>query len=357
MVRAELDDLTYSKNQKPALYAPSWVDRVHAWVRQLPGPSGLYYLGLGLFLFLIQMLVLWIEGGPLADNLPMQGYIAAVIAFFFALWNYLDSKAGAALSIMRPILNVKERVYKKVEYQVTTLPSRWVLGANVIGIAVPLVTEAIGGGPYQLEALARFPVSAALFRFLYLICWLIFGGFLCHTIHQLRYINRIYTKYTQVDLFQMMPLYAFARLTAVTAVSITVVPYGFLAVNRVGFLSDPIIFTTILIIQVLAVMTFVWPQLGIHRLQVAEKEHLLNEVNQRFAAVTKELHHQIDEGQLEGAGDLNSSLENLEIERNRLKEIPTWPWQPETARWLVTALVLPLGLWLLQIFLQRLLKS
>jgi hypothetical protein len=38
-----------------------------------------------------------------------------------------------------------------------------------------------------------------------------------------------------------------------------------------------------------------------------------------------------------------------------LERIPTWPWRPETLRLLITALVLPLGLWLAQFILQRLL--
>ena len=48
-------------------------------------------------------------------------------------------------------------------------------------------------------------------------------------------------------------------------------------------------------------------------------------------------------------------MTNLEIEQKALRRISTWPWQPETVRWLVTALVLPLGLWLVQYFLQRVL--
>ena len=31
----------------------------------------------------------------------------------------------------------------------------------------------------------------------------------------------------------------------------------------------------------------------------------------------------------------------------------TWPWPPETVRLLITALALPLGLWLIQFLVQR----
>ncbi|MEE8357347.1 MAG: hypothetical protein V3R33_08580 [Anaerolineales bacterium] len=43
----------------------------------------------------------------------------------------------------------------------------------------------------------------------------------------------------------------------------------------------------------------------------------------------------------------------LEKEIDAIKAISTWPWQPETLRWLFTALVLPLLMWLAQYFLGR----
>jgi hypothetical protein len=63
----------------------------------------------------------------------------------------------------------------------------------------------------------------------------------------------------------------------------------------------------------------------------------------------------VDAGELDQMNDLRVTMTNLEMELNTLKGIHTWPWQPETVRWLITALVLPLGLWLIQSVLQRVL--
>ena len=68
-----------------------------------------------------------------------------------------------------------------------------------------------------------------------------------------------------------------------------------------------------------------------------------------------ELLRRMDEGRLEGMGDLSEAIASLETEQNVLKGIPTWPWQPETVRSLITALLLPLGLWVAQYVLQRIL--
>ena len=80
---------------------------------------------------------------------------------------------------------------------------------------------------------------------------------------------------------------------------------------------------------------------------------MLDEANQRFEAAIVELHRRVDEGQLEGMLDLNQAISALEVEQKTLERIPTWPWQPDTARWLITALLLPMVLWVIQFVLQR----
>jgi allophanate hydrolase subunit 1 len=100
-------------------------------------------------------------------------------------------------------------------------------------------------------------------------------------------------------------------------------------------------------------VTFLWPQLGIHNLQVTEKERLLEEANMRLESLVSQLHQQVDDRDLEGVMNLNMAMASLQIELNTLRITPTWPWEPEVIRILITALALPLGLWLIQIILER----
>jgi len=110
MAKVAPDDKANSQREsKPQPYAPSWADRFTAWVGRLPGPSWLYYLGLGLVLLLVQAIVLWIEGTfPIGTFLPVQGFLAGVIAFWLVLFHYLDERAGAALTTLRPALKASE---------------------------------------------------------------------------------------------------------------------------------------------------------------------------------------------------------------------------------------------------------
>lgn len=348
---------------KPLPYTPSWIDRLTAWVARLPGPSWTYYLGIGLAVFLLQTAVLWGEGALPINNTVhrVHGFMAGATALFLILLHYLDERAGAALETLRPALKTTDETYHELHFQLTTLPARWTLLASLAALAFNVLIETLGEH-YHLDELNAFPISGHLLRFFYWLIWWLFGAFLYHTVHQLRLINRIYTQHTRVNLFRMQPLYALSNLAAITAGSLNVMPYGFLFVTTdtetiAEVLKEPIILSFYIFLTLLAFVTFIWPQLGIHRLQVAEKERLLYEANQRFAAIILELHQRIDSENLEGMGDLDSAMSALVMERNTVKSIPTWPWEPEVVRLLITALAIPLGLWIVQFILQRMLAS
>jgi hypothetical protein len=55
------------------------------------------------------------------------------------------------------------------------------------------------------------------------------------------------------------------------------------------------------------------------------------------------------------ADALNKTLASLVVERELLAKIPTWPWQPGALTGFLTALLLPIILWLIQRILERML--
>jgi len=340
---------------KPQPYAPSWIDRFNDWVAQRPGPPWLVYLGIGLLLLVVQAAALWMEGAYSIGTLPpLSLFFAAVMPFFLAQFHLLDDTADAALMTLRPILEVSEEEYGELCYRLTMLAARPTLLAGLAMLITSILLDIFWANPVDPDAMATSPISTALVYLVYKIVWWTFGALAYHAVHQLRWINRILTVHTRINLFQMGPLYAFSKLTALTAVGLAIPTYGYF-VGGSGALLDPIVLVQFLLILALAIVVFVWPLLGIHRLLAREKERLLDEANLRLEAAIVELHRQMDNGKLEGMTDLNMAMANLEMERNALKRISAWPWEPETVRWLVTALVLPLGLWIIQFVLQRIL--
>lgn len=337
------------------LYSPSWLDRLTGWVSQRPGSPWFYYVVLGLTLFFILLILIWIEGGsPVQSTLILHGYHTGAIAFFLVLFHYLDKQADSALTALRPALTVDEEEYRDIQYRITTLPAVPPVVASLAALGIVYLSEAVMGASPP-EGLEIIPLSAGFHRFVYLLAWWFFGAFVYHTIHQLRLINLIYTRHTRVNLFQIKPLYAFSNLSALTSVCLAAIPHGWVLVNPVTeeLYAEPVTITILLGITLLAVAVFIFPQLGIHRLHAAEKQCLIGEGNQRLISTISELHHRLDSGALKEIGDLNTAMSSLVTELDTIKKIPTWPWEPETVRVLITALALPLGLWLVQFLLQR----
>ena len=53
--------------------------------------------------------------------------------------------------------------------------------------------------------------------------------------------------------------------------------------------------------------------------------------------------------------NLNKAMASLEIEYTAIKRISTWPWNPETPRLVLAALLFPVVVWLTQWVLQHVL--
>ena len=221
-------------------YSTSWVDRFTDWIERLPGPYWTYYLGLGILLFILQVGVLWIEGVFPSGKIDIAHvFLAAAPPYMLALIHYFDQRAHTALTKMRQVMKTNDEEYIALEYKLTTLPALPAILAGLVGISCIFLLEAISGGPYRLEALDAFPISAILFRILYFILWGVFGTIVYHTFHQLNLIGRIYTQYTRINLFRLKTLYAFSNLTALTAVGLALLPIGFLIANPWATWSDP----------------------------------------------------------------------------------------------------------------------
>jgi len=67
-----------------------------------------------------------------------------------------------------------------------------------------------------------------------------------------------------------------------------------------------------------------------------------------------EIHRAADERDVSRADGLNKLLGSLIAEREMVARLPTWPWQPGTVGAFVTAIFVPIGLFLITRALERL---
>jgi hypothetical protein len=330
-------------------YPASWVDGLTHAIDRLPVPAWACYLlflaGVGLFINGVN----WIAGHyPPGTFHPTESGYAVYGVYMLALVHYLNGVAGSKIESFRPALDLDAVEYERLRYELTTLPARPGALTGLAGFAIVAVLYAVdppGAGIDTLHAavlVGRFVVEGFTISLLAVLIY--------HTIHQLRLVSRIYALASRIDLFEPAPLYAFSNLTARTGI-------GLVLLIAYGFLIDPSINVEAVVLTgpllVVAASAFVLPLRGMHQRLVVEKEGLQLQADRRFKATLADLHRSVDERDLSVADGLNKTLTSLQLEREALARIPTWPWQAATLRAFLSALLVPIVIWLIIRALER----
>ena len=361
-------------------YYPSWVDRFTAFVDRLPGPPWAFYLGLGLTLLVVSVAAQWTAGTYSFEVVSRSHLIGAFLTpYALGMMHYLDRVAVTAIKSFRPALRGGEAVFQRLAYIFTTLPPRLAFSAGLLitlgGLALALgaayflpVSSSLSpveGGRDALSTLNRgfvalfavgpSPAAYGVTAALLVLNWWTGGALVLHTVRRLFLVARIYRRHTNVDLFRQAPLYALSRLTALTTIGSVLVVYGIATVP--SYMATPFGGVTVALIVILAFASFTLPLVGIHRALAGEKDRLLEDISDRLRSAGDELHLRIDRKAYKGMDDLHKAMAGLEIERNMIGAMPTWPWQPDTLRTLLIALLLPVAVWVVQALLQRVLGS
>jgi hypothetical protein len=190
-----------------------------------------------------------------------------------------------------------------------------------------------------LEGLLSFSTASAIYY---------------HSLRQLRLVNRTVRMVKKVNLFQIDPVYAFSRVTSRTGISWMIMLSLTLLTFPVQLTNVPVL--AILVLQVLlALAAFVLPLRFVNQYLVSEKRSLLAELNQRVERTLERLHRHLDENEMGEVAELNEAITALNAERDILTSIPTWPWRAGTLTGFLSALILPIILFLLQLVLEKLL--
>jgi hypothetical protein len=342
-------------------YPPSWVDRFTDWVQRLPGPAWLFYLGVGLALTAIRAVAAWSDGSyAVGTFFPIHVLSGMSVVYWFFVLHYLDDRAGTALSDFRPVLAVgpeetRDAGYERLRYQLTTMPARPVLIWSLVGLVFGVVNQPLLFTENQILSLKMYTSPAATVVDIGSagLAWMMNAVFAYHTIRQLRLVSRIYTQHTKVNIFESGPLYALSRVTAITTVALLFITYLYGAIFsnwQFQTASDITVSSSFILV---ALATFVWPLWGAHRLLQQEKARWKGEVARRMEAVAHELHRRLDTQDLQGMDALKDGLDGLVVERSVLDKVSTWPWEPEAMRVVVTAVLLPVGLWVITRVLER----
>ncbi|HET9494689.1 MAG TPA: hypothetical protein VFR15_10700 [Chloroflexia bacterium] len=346
-------ELTTIDARRP--YAPSWLSRLMDWVERLPLPAWGFYTSLLVVLYALYTVVKWLDGIYPAGTFSLfHLVIVGLIVYAMAGSHYLSRFAGRVLDTFRPLLR-DGGDYPRLRYQLTRSSWRASLLASLAGVAWAAFGLLFATPREYWTGREMFlpGYSAVLDTIFYLMLWGVVGAVLHQTVHQLRMVSHIYAEHTRFDLFRRGPLYEFSRLTARGGVLNMAGAYVWFAADPAGLPLNVPSIVVVLVFSGVALVAFVQPLRGLHDLLLREKQERLDQNGRQLDAITARLHEGVGKGDLDDMPKLESAISSLVAERGVLEKIRTWPWEPETARWVLTAVLLPLVLWFVQRLLER----
>lgn len=332
-------------------FPPSWVDRFTDWLEGLPGPAWTAYVGFYLFLVLQSHLVNWAYERVPWFVFEQQQFVyqlfSAEVLFFLG---YLNRDAARALEDFKPLTNISEAELDQIKYRLSHQPARPVLVLSLLGLVLGVLSF------YSAE---QFLGADVTFNFYFLFSALSFIlptalalVFCYRIIIQLQTVSRLYATATELDLFNLEPVYALSSHTAKTGLIFLFLIYSNLLLSP-GSIMVPTSLVLTIAISILSFAGFVLPLRGINHRLVAEKKKLLCRVNTRIRRVFDRLERIFDEGELSEMPEMEKTILNLQHQKAYIEKIPTWPWQPTTMRGFISAMLLPIVIWVVQQVLER----
>ena len=103
-------------------YPPSWIDRLIHWIDRLPIPAWLFYVLCMLMYILVISTTLWIDGSvPFGKVGSIPGIFPPSLFAFLALYHYLTRIGARSLLAFRPLLNVSETEFTRINYEFATI--------------------------------------------------------------------------------------------------------------------------------------------------------------------------------------------------------------------------------------------
>ena len=328
-------------------YPPGWLDDLFAWIHTRPWPAWMTYAVLTVVSILVSNSQDWLSGQPLGSFTATQTAWGVLTIGFLAAVDHVNRVAGDAFDTFRAALSPGRIDEDRVRYELTTESRR--ASFVLLVVSFPLTIAYYVSDPAASQVAGLSPaalVGRTIFESLFTAIAL---TIIVHGVRQLRLVSRLHDLADRIDPFHPEPLHAFSRLTSQTGMALVLLIALGVALNPDALRSEGSVLLWIPWVvgfPVAAVVIFVMPLLGMHRRLVAVKADLQGVAEDRLKAVLAAIHEDVDALDLRRADGLQKILGSVLQEREILAKLPTWPWSAGTLRGFVTAILLPLALFL-----------
>ena len=326
---------------------PGAVSRFLAWTDNLPGHGWWVFPALGVLLFAYAHAIVWATGrvpfGVIQPTISVGVAYGPFLLAVLAASNYVSKRSLVAFW---PATGWPEADRPGWETAFVNTPGPW--GWVSLAIGVPLAIASFLSAPTSSLGVGadRLILFVAYLPALVLGYAMAPAAFI-HTVRQLRLVVRIHGEATRIDPFDRGPVYAFSRLTVVAGLGYVLVGYYSLTVNGAFSAGNLLAVAALGASIIVGIVTFVVPLWGIHERLVDEKEVLARGVEERVSRIGTEMYRRVDAGEFDGSKVMSDALAGMTTLRDRIEHLPTWPWPPQLLRGFVSALVLPLVIYVL----------
>ena len=325
---------------------PGLLSRVLGWADHLPGHGWWIYPLLYVLLIAWSHAVVWATGQvPIGEIQPLLVVGLIYSPFILGATAWINRSSGRALASFWPATGWPENEREAWRQRFVGSPARWDLVLIAIGIVVTVAA-------FLSAPVTSLPTSDRTILF---VAYVLPAGLgyvaallaIVHSAYQLRLVEQIHRQATAIDPFDRVSLYAFSSLTAQTGLTYVLIAYYSLTVNgafQAGNIAGVVMLGAVFLI---GVACFVLPLWGIHDRLVREKELLIRDVEVRVSRLGEEMYRRIDAGQFDATKVVSDALAGLTDLRKRIADIPTWPWRPQVLSGFLSALLLPVAIFLI----------
>jgi len=318
-------------------YKPSFIHKIYNWIDRLPGPYWLFSVGILIVTGLLNLIVAWkakvLPFGEINWYYVTTGFF---ISFFIFSNDFIHRVAKNSVSEFVTTLEADESKKHLILFEFTHLPARTSRVIFILGVVIGLF-QGIYLFPTAPEMNPAFPeLEVTMYSLSFGFAFI----FLFAVLRAASLIGRLFEEKVIIDIFEQTSLYAISRYAA-WLVIVTAIPTYFNFLLTPSYIKTATFLTLVIAYWLIVLVVFWLPLRGVNRKLVAEKRKLLKDVNLRIRNNFDLLHSKMDNDEYKNIADIHEMIITLQMERESIKSISTWPWQSGTLPGLLTAVILP----------------